>query len=100
MNRGASLAFALCTLLMGCAGAGAQRLATVQAQSTGNVVAGKSTKADVLALLGRSASVAFDSGYEVWAYQVGSREAAEFVILFAPSGIVARTRTRPAPPGP
>jgi len=97
MKARASLACALCALLMGCAGAGAERLATVQAQSIGNVVAGMSTKADVLALLGKSASVAFDSGYEVWAYQA---EGAEFVILFAPSGIVARTRTRPATPRP
>jgi len=95
MNARASLACAICVLLMGCAGAGAQRLATIEAQGAGNVVAGKSTKADVLALLGKTASIAFDSGYEVWAYQAGK---SEFVILFAPSGIVARTRMRPAPP--
>ena len=94
MNPGASLACALCVLLMGCAGAGAPRLATIQAQSTGNVVVGKSTKADVLAVLGKSASIAFDSGYEVWAYQAGT---SEFVILFAPSGIAARTRMHPTP---
>lgn len=100
MNRGASLACALCLLLAGCAGGGATRLATISKQGAASVVAGTSTKADVLALLGKSASVAFDSGYEVWAYQMGSRGEAEFVILFAPSGIVARTRTRPAPPRP
>ncbi len=94
MKPAASVACALCVLLMGCAG-GASRLATIQAQSTGMIVAGKSTKADVLALLGMTASVAFDSGYEVWAYQAGGTE---FVILFAPSGIVARTRMRPSPP--
>jgi len=94
MNRGASLACALCVLLMGCAG-GASRLANFQAQSTGMVVAGKSTKADVLALFGATAAVAFDSGYEVWAYQAAGTE---FVILFAPTGIVARTRMRPTPP--
>lgn len=65
MNHGARLACVLCALLMGCAGAGSPRLATVPAQSTGMVLAGKSTKADVLALLGKSASIAFDSGYEV-----------------------------------
>lgn len=95
MNARASVACALCALLMGCAGAGTPRLATIEAQSAGNVVAGRSTKADVLALLGKTAAVTFDSGYEVWAYQAGN---SEFVILFAPSGIVARTRIRPAPP--
>lgn len=97
MNPGASVACALCVLLMGCAGAGAPRLAAIEAQRTANVVVGQSTKAEVLALLGRSASIAFDSGYEVWAYRAGTTE---FVILFAPSGTVARTRTRATPPRP
>jgi len=64
---------------------------------------GKSTKADVLAALGKTTEITFDSGYEIWVYHVkdeARREAraAEFVVLFAPSGVVTKTRTRPAPP--
>ncbi len=61
-------------------------------------------KAEVVAALGPAAAVRFDSGYEVWVYrQQGSGAGpAEFVILFAPSGVVQKTRVRPAdgiPPG-
>ena len=84
-----------------------------------SVVAGKSTRADVLASLGETLAIRFDSGYEVWVYRLsgdtparnavarsvarsGSRETeramdAEFVILFAPSGLVAKTRISAAP---
>lgn len=68
---------------------------------------GKSTKADVLAALGKTTTINFDSGYEIWVYHLkddarrdgGRRDAgaAEYVVLFAPSGVVAKTRTRPAP---
>ena len=81
------------------------------------VVIGRSTKADVIAALGESLAIRFDNGYEVWVYHLaddtpaGERrrgksgsadnarpgESAEFVILFQPSGIVAKTRMRPAP---
>ncbi len=71
------------------------------------ITAGKTTKAEVMAVLGPATVVKFDSGYEVWAYreipvgqavdraadQAASR--AEFIILFAPSGIVKKTRIRP-----
>ena len=75
------------------------------------VVVGRSTKADVIAALGQTLSIRFDSGYEVWVYRLAVAESAprfttsdkawppapaEFVILFAPSGVVAKTRTRPA----
>lgn len=75
------------------------------------VVAGKSTKADVIAALGPTQAIRFDSGYEVWVYRLAVAESAprfttsdkawppapaEFVILFAPSGVVAKTRVRPA----
>jgi hypothetical protein len=63
------------------------------------VAIGKSTKADVRAALGEAVVVDFNSGYEVWVYRERLREkatppATEFVLLFAPSGIVAKTRTR------
>lgn len=81
------------------------------------VVTGKSTKAHVAAALGETQVISFGSGFEVWVYRIsgdtparasaegggaGSQQAmpgtsAEFVILFAPSGVVAKTRVRPAP---
>jgi hypothetical protein len=66
----------------------------------GMVTPGTSSKADVTAALGPAASVVrFDSGYEVWAYREkppkSTAPGAEFVILFAPSGIVQKTRIRP-----
>lgn len=85
------------------------------------VSTGQSTKSDVAAALGEALVVRFESGYEVWVYRLtgdprstgttgyrakrGPAEStqpgmsAEFVILFAPSGVVAKTRVRPAPAG-
>ena len=72
------------------------------------ITIGKSTKADVMAALGKTAGTSFESGFEVWVYQFAgatpakpSREkpaATEFVVLFAPSGVVSKTRIRPPPP--
>ena len=96
--------------LAGCAAPGAspsenaapsfrdQRL-SAQAASDG-VVAGKSTKEEVQTTLGPAKILKFDSGFEVWVY--GAKDArassarAEFVILFTPSGIVKKTRIKPA----
>jgi outer membrane lipoprotein SlyB len=98
------------------------RAKQVAAERIGAAVAvGKSTKSDVLARFGETLVIRFDSGYEVWVYQVEDDErtkrradrsrtrsgaektrpgaTAEFVILFAPSGVVAKTRLRPAPEG-
>ena len=61
------------------------------------VVIGKSTKADVRAALGDTLAITFDNGYEVWVYRLDRDTTAEFVILFAPSGVVAKTRIRPDP---
>ena len=64
------------------------------------VVAGQSTKDGVAGVLGPATVVKFDGGFEVWLYRAGqSAEAvtqAEFVILFAPSGVVKKTRLLPA----
>jgi hypothetical protein len=59
----------------------------------------KSTKADVRAALGEATVIDFDSGYEVWVYRERLKDKAppprtEFVLLFAPSGILAKTRIR------
>jgi hypothetical protein len=83
------------------------------------VAIGQSTRADVLAALGKTLVISFDNGYEVWVYRLASdtplketlaqrltrrgsdkaaaEQSAEFVILFDPSGLVAKTRVRPAP---
>ncbi len=64
------------------------------------VVVGQSTKDDVAAVLGPASVVRFDSGFEVWLYREGpvseASTATEFVILFAPSGVVKKTRLLPA----
>ena len=69
-------------------------------QADAAIAAGKSTKADVLAALGPATVIRFESGFEVWVYRGKPLRApatgAEFVILFAPSGVVQKTRTRPA----
>lgn len=83
---------------------------TMSMQSAKDKVAvGSSTKAEVLAALGPAAVIKFDSGYEVWVYRAKKADVsgkattsaamanqAEFVILFAPSGLVKKTRIRPA----
>lgn len=63
------------------------------------VLIGKSTKEDVRAALGEAVVVDFDSGYEVWVYRERLRDKAppprtEFVLLFDPAGVLARTRIR------
>jgi hypothetical protein len=55
------------------------------------LTAGRSTKADVRAALGEAVVVDFDSGYEVWVYR---ERRAELVFLFAPSGILTKTRVQ------
>jgi outer membrane protein assembly factor BamE (lipoprotein component of BamABCDE complex) len=116
---------AFCACVAGCAAPGASSVTTAAATpaniiSADNakdaVTVGKSTKADVVAALGKTTVVSFDSGFEVWVYQIkgdtptgagwwGRADSekrrlgkTEFVVLFAPSGVVAKTRIRPAPP--
>jgi hypothetical protein len=127
----AGIAFAFCACVAGCASTGSSPAtigtAAISAMAAAPVVAGgaisigKSTRADVLAALGKTTVVGFDSGFEVWVYRVSgetesaagpgwlerilragsqqelSRGTTEFVILFAPTGVVAKTRIRPAP---
>jgi hypothetical protein len=65
------------------------------------IVAGQSTRADVMAALGPATVVHFDSGFEVWVYRTkasgASEEKDEFVILFTPAGLVKKTRIRRGP---
>jgi outer membrane protein assembly factor BamE (lipoprotein component of BamABCDE complex) len=117
-RTGVALAFALC--VAGCetpgtsTGASAvvksQRTKMISASGVNAVAIGRSTKAEVAAALGEALVISFDNGFEVWAYELGgdrptraawgnpnAGSGAEFVILFAPSGVVAKTRIRPAP---
>ena len=110
-----SLALACSLWLAGCVGTGEfaksrdtrpvfldKNMSVQEAQ--GAITIGASTKADVQAALGAATVVKFDSGYEVWVYRGADGKAtttgAEFVILFAPSGIVKKTRIRPPSDGP
>ena len=89
-------------LLAGCATQNAAppgtQVAADRLQQT--VVAGQTTKAQLLAAFGPTKNVRFDSGFEAWVYQspAGAGQFAEFVVLIDPAGVVAKTRTRaPAP---
>jgi hypothetical protein len=60
---------------------------------------GKSTKENIRAALGEPVIIGFDSGYEVWLYRERLPDQkppprTEFVLLFAPSGIVTKARIR------
>ena len=60
---------------------------------------GKSTKADVKALLGEATALEFASGYEVWVYRERrdpkkETPSSELVLLFEPAGLLAKTRVR------
>lgn len=106
-------------LLSACAGPSTISTATlpgthaVTAQAAqAAVIPGRSSKAEVQAALGKTTTVRFDSGYEVWVYRwegtgppsqggqggPGSAQGAdEYVVLFDPSGIATKARVRMAP---
>ena len=122
------VALALAACIVGCATPTAStvpsavvtplRIKVIPADRARDAIAvGRSTRADVTAALGETLAITFDSGFEVWVYRLaghmsgkerdGWRSArgrgeelrmGEFVVLFAPSGVVAKTRIRPAPP--
>ena len=66
------------------------------------LVPGQGTKAQVAAALGPATVVHFDSGYEVWVYQQkdprADHEPDELVVLFAPDGVVTKSRVRMGEP--
>jgi hypothetical protein len=99
------------------AGAAMSAAGTIAARDTEAIAVGTSTKFAVRAALGTAMVVSFDSGFEVWVYRLkGSAAtqsknkfagwfaakqtdgaavpAGEFVVLFAPSGVVSKTRLR------
>ena len=59
---------------------------------------GKSTRADVRAMLGEATVVDFPSGYEVWVYR--QPPGSELALLFDQSGTLAKTRVTPQPARP
>lgn len=93
--------FLIAALLAGCATGPATPGVQVAADRLTSVVPGRTTKAELIATLGKTKSVAFDSGYETWLYQTpsGGGRFAEFVVLIDPAGVVAKTRRR-APAAP
>jgi hypothetical protein len=115
----ASAACAFIACVSGCAAPGGPLTTVTAPNARDAIIIGKSTKADVMAALGKTTAIRFDSGYEVWVYRVTGGISAslggggpfrradsdkraldrtEFVVLFAPSGVVAKTRIRPPPP--
>ena len=120
----ASVAVAFCAGVTACAVSGPTSVTTARAapkigspyNARDAIAIGKSTKADLIAVLGQATVISFDSGFEVWVYQIagdkpglgelvgragserGTPGKTEFVVLFAPSGVVTKTRIRPAPP--
>ena len=101
MNGHRTAGLALALLLTACAGAPAPPGAQAdEARLAAATVPGQATKASVLAALGATRSIAFDSGYEVWLYQApkGGTLFSEYVVLFDPKGVVSKVRQRaPAP---
>ncbi|MBC7802324.1 MAG: hypothetical protein H7Y16_00480 [Candidatus Parcubacteria bacterium] len=78
---------------------------TTAASAAGTVAIG-SSKSDVFAALGKGVEIRFDSGYDEWIYRYTEEAPAkgmparkrELVVLFAPSGTVAKTRLRVSTP--
>lgn len=101
------VALSICLVLLGCAAPrpketplGPGEIRSAQSAKDALVV-GKSTKADVRAALGRATVIDFTSGYEVWVYRERLLEKPpsprqELVLLFAPSGVLAKLRVSAA----
>jgi len=93
----APVAFAL--LLAGCASAPREEIRTVPLEAlTQQVVGGRTTREQARALAEPEQRIVFDSGYEAWMYHYPAPGGiGEFVVLFAPSGVVHKTRTAVVP---
>jgi hypothetical protein len=112
----ASLCLAGCLLVAGCAGPSALTPRTPgasvfkdpslsMASARDRIVVGKSSRQDLLDILGPAEVIAFDSGYAVWVYREAAptgratrsaTERSQLVVLLAPSGLVEKVRFRPA----
>jgi hypothetical protein len=95
MKRLSLAALALLALLAGCASAPLPGTSVPQERAA-QVVPGRTTKAELLATLGKTRSVVFDSGYEAWLYEIPAAGGTygEFVVLLDPHGVVKKTRRR------
>ena len=97
MIRRAALLCAL--VLAGCATTPAAPPGTIvpDAKIAQAVQPGVTTKAMLLAQLGATTSIRFDSGVEVWRYLTPGAAGAygEYVIVLDPRGVVARARRAP-----
>ena len=96
----ACLALIACGSLAGGSTMSPFRDANLSMQSAQEIVAvGKTTQDEALSALGPATDIQFDNGYTIWVYRARSAQLdadkAEFVILFAPSGVVKKTRLRP-----
>jgi hypothetical protein len=69
-----------------------------QARLEQAVLPGVTTRAELLAQLGATTSIRFDSGYEVWRYLTPAAAGTygEYVIVIDPRGVVAKARHAPA----
>lgn len=105
MTRRAACALCFAAALAGCATVPAAPPGTPVSDSkvAAAVVPGQTTRAQLLAALGPTRHIAFDSGYEVWLYQApaGAGRYREVVILLDPNGLVRKLRRRdPSPNEP
>jgi hypothetical protein len=119
------VALACCIGIAGCANPVAGDVTMIAATGGQQTIrVGMSSKADVIAALGGTKVLRFESGFEVWVYRfqdepadaiarlgtgtsqpvIGQGDAApraggnaEFIVLFSPSGIVTKIRVRPRP---
>lgn len=96
---------AFCIALTGCATTASLPPGTVVADAkAAQIQPGVTTRAELLAQLGPTTSIRFDSGVEVWRYLLPPAPAAapsaspaygEYVVVLDASGVVARTRRSP-----
>lgn len=101
MIRVSCVALAFTLLLGACATSAPPPGTQVDEQRFSASVVPGATRASVLAALGTTRSIAFDSGYEVWLYQTPrpGGQFAEYVVLFNSAGLVTKTRRREPVPG-
>ncbi|NML62745.1 hypothetical protein HHL21_16990 [Massilia sp. RP-1-19] len=88
----------LCAVLLGACASAPPPPGTVVAPARFSqaVIAGVTTRAELLAALGNTKAIVFDSGYEAWLYlsPAGADRYTEFVVLVGPDGVVRKTRRR------
>jgi outer membrane protein assembly factor BamE (lipoprotein component of BamABCDE complex) len=90
------LTLAIAALLSACATSAAPPGTQISEQRLAASTELGATRASVLAALGPTRNIAFDSGYQVWLYQTPrpGGQFAEYLILFDPAGVVTKKRLR------